>query len=124
MKDYVIHLTEFRSKTLATDPEDFANFETFSMAMVDTDYDGHIFKLSKVFWAHDLVAAELKRLKNDKNGNKVKEEEELEEVDIKICEQLSLRISDKEFKGKQMMVILCDRYGNEKKLVFEKRDFR
>jgi DNA modification methylase len=68
LKDYVIHLTEFRSKTLATDPEDFANFETFSMAMVDTDYDGHIFKLSKVFWAHDLVAAELKRLKNDKKA--------------------------------------------------------
>jgi site-specific DNA-methyltransferase (adenine-specific)/adenine-specific DNA-methyltransferase len=128
LKDYVIHLTEFRSKTLATDPEDFANFETFSMAMVDTDYDGQIFKLSNVFWAHDLVAAELKRLKQDKKAEKVTEEGEEEDdpqaVDLKICEQLSLRIPEKEFKGKQLMLILCDRYGNEKKLVFKKRKFR
>jgi len=129
LKDYVIHLTDFRSKTLATDPEDFANFETFSMAMVDTDYDGHIFRLSSVFWTHDLVAAELKRLKQDNKAKKLteeegEEEEDREAVNLKICEQLSLRIPEKEFKGKQMMVILCDRYGNEKKLVFKKRDFR
>lgn len=124
LKDYVIHLTDFRSRTLATDPEDFANFETFSMAMVDPDYDGKIFKLGKVFWADDLVAAELKRLKGNRKVEEIKEEEEHESVDFKICEQLSLRVPDEDFKGKQMMVILCDRYGNEKKLVFEKRHFR
>lgn len=45
-------------------------------------------------------------------------------MDVKKCEQLSLRIPDADFAGKQMMVILCDRYGNEKKLVFKKVDFR
>jgi site-specific DNA-methyltransferase (adenine-specific)/adenine-specific DNA-methyltransferase len=124
LKDYVIHLTEFRSKTLATDSEDFPNFETFSIAMVDTNYDGHIFKLGKVFWANDLIAAEMKRLKGDKKVKKPKEEEENEPVDVKKCEQLSLRIPDADFAGKQMMVIFCDRYGNEKKLVFKKVDFR
>jgi hypothetical protein len=123
LTDYTIHLTEFRSKTLATDPEDFANFETFSIAMVDTDYDGNVFKLGKVFWADNLISAELKRLKSDRKGEKVKEGEEHETVDLKSCERLTLRIPDEEFKGKQMMVILCDRYGNEKKLVFEKKDF-
>ena len=123
LKDYAIHLTEFRSKTLATDPEDFANFETFSIAMVDTDYDGNIFKLGKVFWADDLIAAELKRLKGDRKGKKSKDEKEREAVGLNTCERLSLRIPKEDFNGKQMMVILCDRYGNEKKLVFEKKDF-
>ena len=81
------------------------------------------FKLGKVFWADDLIAVELKRLKSDREGKKIKEEEERVTVDLKICERLSLRIPDDDFKGKQMMVILCDRYGNEKKLVFEKKDF-
>lgn len=124
LKDCVIHITDFRSKTLATDPEDFANFETFSMAMVDTDYDGKIFKLGKVFWADDLVAAELRRLKSNTKERGIKEEKENEAVDLKTCEHLSLRVPFEDFKGKQMMVILCDRYGNEKKLVFEKRHFR
>jgi len=91
--------------------------------MVDTDYDGHIFKLSKVFWADDIIASELKRLKDGKKQKKIDGEKE-EPNDFSKCEQLSLRIQEEEFKGKQMMVILCDRYGNEKKLVFEKKDFR
>jgi DNA modification methylase len=122
LKQYAIHMTEFRSKTLATDPEDFANFETFSMAMVDTNYDGETFKLSHVFWADNLVTAEIKRVKGEK---KEKESEKGEgAVDLSACKRLSLRIAEEEFKGKQMMVIFCDRYGNEKKLVFEKKDFR
>jgi hypothetical protein len=123
LKDYVIHLIEFRSKTLTTDPKDFANFETFSMAMVDSDYDGHVFRLGKVFWADDLIAAELKRLKSEKK-RKVAKEEEGEAIDVKKCVKLSLRLRGEDFTGKQMMVILCDRYGNEKSLVFEKRNFR
>ena len=69
-KDYVIYLSEFRSKTLATDPEDFVNFETSSMAMADTDYDGKIFNLGKVFWADELIAAELRRLKAKKGAQR------------------------------------------------------
>lgn len=119
LKQYVIHLKEFRSKTLATDPEDFVNFETFSMAMVDADYDGETFKLSQVFWADTLIAEEHKRLKE---GKKAKGERV--SGDVSECEQLSLRIFEEDFTGKQMMVIFCDRYGNEKKLVFKKEDFR
>jgi hypothetical protein len=36
---------------------------------------------------------------------------------------LELRVPEQEFTGKQMMIILCDRYGNEKKLVLKKADF-
>ncbi len=122
LKQCVIHLKEFRSKTLATDPEDFENFETFSMAMVDADYDGETFKLSHVFWADTLIAEEHKRLKAGKKNQRMKDEEASD--DIKECEQLSLRIFEEDFTGKQMMVIFCDRYGNEKKLVFKKGDFR
>jgi DNA modification methylase len=125
LKDYAIHLTEFRSKTLATDPEDFANFETLSMGMVDADYDGNVFKLTKVFWADDLVAAEMRRLKGEqKRKKKTPEDEETGQVDISKCQQLSLRIPEAEFTGKQMLLILCDRYGNEKNLVLSKADFK
>jgi hypothetical protein len=34
-----------------------------------------------------------------------------------------VRVPDKDFTGKQMMVILCDRYGNEKSLLLERREF-
>jgi hypothetical protein len=100
--DYVLELSEFRAQTLATDPEDFQNFETFSMAMVDLDYDGDVFQLSRVFWGEDVLKAA---------GG-------LEKAD-----RLELRIPESEFTGKQMMVILCDRYGNEKTLLLSKTDF-
>lgn len=101
--DCVLEIREFRAQTLATDVEDFANFETFSMAMVDLDYDGDVFKLGKVFWAEDLL----------------KEAGGLEKAD-----RLTVRIPEQDFNGKKMMVILCDRYGNEKTLVFDKKEFR
>ncbi len=102
LREFALEITEFRAQTLATDPEDFANFETFSMAMVDLGYDGDVFRLGKVFWAEDLL----------------KEAGGLEKA-----ERLTLRIPEEEFTGKRMMVILCDRYGNEKTLVVEKGDF-
>ena len=101
--DLVVAVSEFRSKTLTTDPEDFANFETFSMAMVDLDYDGDVFRLGRVIWGEDLL----------------KEAGGLEKAKI-----LEIRIPEQAFKGERMMVILCDRYGNEKTLVFGKEDFR
>jgi hypothetical protein len=101
--DWVLQIREFRSQTLATDPEDFANFETFSMAMVDLDYNGDVFRLSKVFWAEDLL--------KDAGG-------------IETAEKLEVRIPEQDFTDKKMMAILCDRYGNEKTLVFERKDFR
>ncbi len=55
--EYVLEIAEFRAQTLATDPEDFQNFETFSMAMVDLDYNGDVFRLSQVFWGEELIKA-------------------------------------------------------------------
>jgi site-specific DNA-methyltransferase (adenine-specific)/adenine-specific DNA-methyltransferase len=100
--DYVLEISEFRAQTLATDPEDFANFETFSMAMADLDYDGDVFRLSKVFWGEDLISAV---------GG------------LEKAERLEVRIPEQEFTGEKMMVILCDRYGNEKSLLYTKEDF-
>jgi hypothetical protein len=97
-----IEITEFRSRTLATEPEDFANFETFSMAMLDLDYDGDVFRLGRVFWGDDLIT---------------------EAGGLEKAKALILRVPEPEFKARRMMVILCDRYGNEKKLVIEKSDF-
>ena len=102
LADYVIELFEFRAQTLATDPEDFRNFETFSLAMVDLDYDGDVFQLSRIFWGDDMLK---------------------EAGGIDEAKRLELRIAEEDFTGEQMMVILCDRYGNEKALLLEKDDF-
>jgi DNA modification methylase len=99
--DFVLEISEFRAQTLATDPEDFNNFETFSMAMVDLDYNGDVFRLGRVFWAEDLLK---------EAGEKP--------------ERLQVRVPEQDFNGKRMMIILCDRYGNEKALAFEKKDFK
>lgn len=100
--DYTLEISEFRAQTLATDPEDFQNFETLSMAMVDPDYNGEVFRLGHVFWGDDVIAAA---------GG------------LAEAKKLELRIPDQEFTGKQMMIILCDRYGNEKSLLLKKKDF-
>jgi len=102
LTDFVLEISEFRAQTLATDPEDFLNFETFSMAMADLDYDGDIFRLGQVFWGDELLKAA---------GG------------LEQAERLELRIPESEFTGQEMMVILCDRYGNEKALRLHKADF-
>jgi DNA modification methylase len=101
--EVVIELTEFRSQTLTTDAEDFENFETLSMVMLDLSYNGDIFQLGKVIWGEELMAAA---------GGLDK------------AETLEIRIPEADFTGPRMMAILCDRYGNEKNLVFEKKDFK
>ena len=100
--NYVLEIREFRAQTLATDPEDFKNLETFSMAMMDVDYNGDVFRLSRVFWGEDLL---------DAAGG------------LENAERVELRIAEQDFTGDRMMVILCDRYGNEKTLLLEKDDF-
>ena len=72
------------------------------MAMVDLDYDGDVFRLSQVFWGEDAIKAA---------GG------------IENAKWLELRIPEQDFIGKQMMLILCDRYGNEKALRLPKSDF-
>ncbi len=103
LAECAIEITEFRSQTLATEPEDFANFETFSLAMIDLDYDGDVFRLGRVFWAEDLWK---------------------EAGGLEHAKALTLRVPEQDFTGTKMMVILCDRYGNEKQRVFAKGDFK
>lgn len=97
-KHFVIEMKGFRSNTLVYDPEDFENFETFSMVLVDTGYNDDYFNLGKVFWAGDVV--------NDERSKAV------------------IRISEEEFTGKKMMIIFIDTYGNELKVVKMKKDFK
>lgn len=108
LREAVVRLTEFRAKTLSTAPEDFANFETLSMAMVDPDFNGDVFTLGSVHWADDLIMAETKRLNDAGIAG--------------ACEQLDIRIPA-ESLGQKAMVILVDRYGNEKRLEVPREAF-
>jgi hypothetical protein len=80
------------------DPEDFENFETFSMVLVDVNYNDDYFNLDRVFWASDI-------LNEDRN-------------------QAFIKIPEDDFTGKKMMVIFIDKYGNELKVVKSKKDFK
>lgn len=106
-RDYVVRLSQFRANTLATDPEDFPNFSTLSMILVDLDYQDEVFKLSRVLWAEDLVAEELKRSEIDVNGGF--------EQRAAACNKLDIRLPV-DACGKTVMLILVDKYGNEKKI--------
>jgi len=97
-KDFAIEISSFKSNTLVYDPEDFENFETFSMVLVDTDYNDEYFNLNKVFWASDIL--------NEEHSRAV------------------IRISEADFTRGKMMLIFIDKYGNELKVVKEKKDFR
>jgi site-specific DNA-methyltransferase (adenine-specific)/adenine-specific DNA-methyltransferase len=114
-KDYVIRIKEFKSDTLLSSPEDFHSFETLSTVLVDYNFDGNVFKLEQVFWAEDLVNAELKRKGISSN---LKFEER-----VRDCDYLELRITEDQ-KWEMMMAIFIDKYGNEKKQVFKKEDFK
>lgn len=106
-QEQVVRLTQFRANTLATDPEDFPNFATLSMVLVDLDYQDDVFKLAQVFWAEDLVSEELKRLKKEVSGGF--------EQKAAACEKLDIRLP-LDSCGDTVMLILVDKYGNEKKL--------
>ncbi len=96
--DFSIEVSGFRSNTLVYDPEDFENFETLSMILVDTDYNDDYFNLGKVFWGSEIAN---------------------EERDLAV-----IRIPEDDFTGRKMMVIFIDKYGNELKVVKTKRDFK
>lgn len=96
-KDFIIELNEFKSDTLAYDPEDFENFETLSMVMIDSNYNNEYFNLDQVFWADKIYdSAQDKAL---------------------------VRIPEKSFTGDKMMIIFMDKYGNELKVIRTKEDF-
>jgi len=108
LTEAVVRLTEFRAKTLSTSPEDFANFETLSMAMVDPDFNGDVFSLGSVHKAEALLKAESKRLEDAGLPG------ESARLDIRI---------PADTLGKKAMVILVDRYGNEKRLEVPREAF-
>ena len=96
-KDFVIEINEFKSDTLVYDPEDFENYETLSMVMIDTNYNDDYFNLSQVFWSDKIIA-------EDKS-------------------KAEIRLPQDSFTGKKMMVIYLDKYGNELKIVKTHKDF-
>jgi len=96
-KDFVIEISEFKSNTLVYDPEDFVNFETLSMVMIDTNYNDDYFNLSQVFWSDKII-----------NEDKTKAE---------------IRLPQDSFTGKKIMIIYLDKYGNELKIVKTQKEF-
>lgn len=113
-KDAVVRLTEFRAKTMTTAPEDYPNFSTLSMVMIDPNFDGDVFSLGSVQWGETLVASELKRLDVSVSGS--------HEDKAAACERLDIRIAAASL-GERVMVILVDRYGNEKRLEIARDEF-
>ena len=97
-RDFSIEISIFKSNTLVYDPEDFENFETFSMVLVDTDYNDDYFNLDTAFWANEILNEEKTRA--------------------------VIRIPEDDFPGKKMMVIFIDKYGNELKVIKTKEDFK
>lgn len=92
--------------------EKLENFESLAMLLVDLNYDGEKFMMSKYLFAEDLV-------------NPTKKEEEEESPD-KIKKELKQRKEiawefPKKGCGKQMMAIYIDIYGNEFREVFSLR---
>ncbi len=113
-RDFVIRIKEFRSDTLASSPEDFENFETLSMVLIDFNFDGKVFDLDAVYWAEDLVNAEVKR-KDLTSTAKYAER-------VKDCDYLDVRIPEEKATN-NMMIIFVDKYGNEKKQILKRKDF-
>lgn len=114
LREAVVRLTDFRARTMTTAPEDYPNFSTLSMVLIDSDFDGDVFSLGQVQWGEVLVTSELKRLGVSVNGG--------HDEKAAACERLDIRIPE-EGLGARVMVILVDRYGNEKRLEIAREEF-
>jgi len=95
-KEAVIKIKKFYSNVITKKPipEEDRGFKALSMVMVDFDYNGEWFNLSKWFSSKDLE-------KND----------------------WEIRLDPKKL-GKKIMVVYIDVYGNEKKEVLSLKDFK
>jgi DNA modification methylase len=94
---YMIKLTEFYSDGLLYSPEDFKNFETLSLVLIDLDYKEEPFSMDLHFWGKSLVKDE--------------------------TTPVEIIVDAEKWTKNKMAVILIDEYGNEKKLVLTKKDF-
>jgi len=95
---FTIRLSEFYSDGLLYSPEDFKNFETLSLVLIDLDFKEEPFTMDTYLWGKNIV------------------KDETTPVEITID-------ADKWTKDK-LAVIIIDDYGNEKKLVLNKKDFK
>lgn len=95
---YTIKLTEFYSDGLLYSPEDFKNFETLSLVLIDYDYESEPFTMDIHQWGKDLVKDE--------------------------TTPVEINIEAENWVTGKLAVILIDEYGNEKKLMFDKKDFK
>lgn len=95
---YIIRLSEFYSDGLLYSPEDFKNFETLSLVLIDLGYKEEPFTMDTYLWGKNLV------------------KDETTPVEIAID-------AEKWIKDK-LAVIIIDDYGNEKKLVLDKKEFK
>ena len=93
-KEAIIKIRKFKSNILSKKPLKFENRETLSMIMVDYNYNGEIFDFDDVFYAEDLK-------KNDWEA----------------------RFDTDKIAG-QMMIIYVDIFGNEKREVKKRKDFK
>ena len=94
-KEYVIEIEEFEPIQLGSKIVEFKDSreESIAMVMIDIDYDGDIFNLSKYFFGDEIV----------KNNYKLTFDDEL---------------------GEKIMIIYLDIFGNERKEVLKKSDFK
>jgi DNA modification methylase len=95
---FTIRLSEFYSDGLLYSPEDFKNFETLSLVLIDLDYEADPFTMDMHLWGKDLVKDE--------------------------TTPIEISIDSEKWKKARLAVILIDEYGNEKKLVLDIKDFK
>jgi hypothetical protein len=95
---FTIRLSEFYSDGLLYSPEDFKNFEALSLVLIDLDYEADPFTMDMHLWGKDLVKDE--------------------------ATPVEISIDAEKWKKAKLAVILIDEYGNEKKLVLDKKDFK
>ena len=89
----VLKITEFESRARIRGKDTFGSFETLSMVMVDYDYNGKVFDLDAVSYAHQLQADDW---------------------------QLWLPLAS---LGENAMVIFLDIYGNESRVLVPRAEF-
>lgn len=97
-EQYIIRLSEFYSDGLLYSPEDFKNFETLSLVLIDLDYKEEPFTMDTYLWGKNLVKDE--------------------------TTPVEIAIDAEKWTKDKLAVIIIDDYGNEKKLVLDKKEFK
>ena len=92
---YVIEIEDFEPIQLGTKIVEFkdSKSESLAMVMIDTDYDGDVFKMDKYVFGDEITKSDFK---------------------ITIDDEV----------GKNIMIIYLDIFGNEKREILSKSDFK